>query len=224
MQAVILAAGEGRRMLPLTLELPKPLIPVLGKPILTHILEALPEIIDEVFLVVGYKGDLIRAYCGDQQWNRRLQYIYQEIPTGTGGALGLVRQHLHGKFLLMCGDDIHGAEALEEAIRYPLAILASLHDEPWKFGVIEMNPDDTLRGIDEKPAVPKSKLVSTGSMVLDERIFSHEPLKHENGEYYLTDQLTSLAREAPIYVITQKTWLPIGCPEDILRAESHLKI
>lgn len=222
MQAVILVAGKGKRMLPLTLELPKPLIQVSGKPILIHILEALPEVIDEVFFVIGYKGDLIRAYLDGLRSPQRIRYIHQEDRTGTGGALALVRPHLRGKFLLMCGDDIHGAEALEKAIQHSLAILAAPHAEPSRFGVIEMNPDGTLGGIDEKPAVPKSNLVSTGSMVLDERIFSYEPLKHENGEYYLTDQLTALAREAPIQVVVQTMWLPIGCPEDIAKAESAM--
>ena len=82
MQAVILAAGEGKRMRPLTEELPKPLIPICGRPILSHILEALPEAIEEVHIVIGYKGEMIRSQFGDRCGTRRLHYTIQEKPTG----------------------------------------------------------------------------------------------------------------------------------------------
>ena len=77
MQAVIMAAGEGRRMRPLTLELPKPLIKVAGKPILEHILDALPPEIDEVILVVGYKADMVKQHFGDSYHGRHIRYVYQ---------------------------------------------------------------------------------------------------------------------------------------------------
>jgi len=221
MQAVILAAGEGRRLRPLTEDLPKPLIPVLGKPILTHILEALPEEIEEIFIIIGYKGDLIRSQFGDKFGSKQLHYIEQEKPTGTADALRLARNRLHGRFLLMNGDDIHGKESLCEAIRYPLAIIAATHDDPSKFGVVEVNSEGVLCGIEEKPEAPKSNLVSTGGMVLDERIFLHNPVMHETGEYYLPDQLAALALIAPIQVVVQNVWIPIGYPEDIQKAESY---
>ena len=223
MQAVILAAGKGKRLLPLTSELPKPLIAISGKPILAHILEALPEIIDEVFIVIGYKGDLISSHFSDKYGTRRLRYITQENHTGTAGALALVRPHLIGKFLLMCGDDIQGGVALQEATQHPLALIVAPHNDPSKFGVIEVSSDGTVIGLEEKPEMPKSNLVSTGSMVLDERIFAYEPKKQENGEYYVTDQLAALAREFPVQVITQTMWIPIGYPEDIPKAELYLK-
>lgn len=224
MQAVILAAGKGKRLLPLTAELPKPLISVSGKPILEHILEALPEVIDEVFIVIGYKGDLIRSKFGDKHGTRSLHYVEQENHTGTAGALELVRPHLHGQFLLLSGDDIHGKESLDKAIQYPLALIAALHNEPSRFGVIETRPDGTLLGIEEKPAMPKSNLVSTAGMVLDERVFLYEARRQDNGEYYVTDQLAALAREFPVQVITQTMWIPIGYPEDIPEAELRLKL
>ena len=221
MQAVILAAGEGKRMLPLTADRPKPLIEVAGKPILAHILDALPDEIDDVFIVIGYKGGMIRSWFGDEYDNRRLHYIIQERPTGTAHALGLVRPYLKGTFLLLNGDDIQDKESLSEAIQYPLAVLVATHENPSKFGVVEVNGDGTLKNLEEKPTMPKSNLVSTGSMVLDERIFLQELIRHESGEYYLPDQLAALAREAPVHVIVQTTWIPAGYPEDLLKVEAH---
>jgi len=71
MQCVIICAGKGTRMRPLTEHTPKPLLEVCGKPILQHVVEALPEEIDELVLVVGYLQEQIRSYCGDEYFNRK---------------------------------------------------------------------------------------------------------------------------------------------------------
>ena len=70
MQCVILAAGEGTRMRPLTLAMPKPLVPVCGVPLIEHIVRPLPKVIDELIIVIGYKGEMIREYCGEEFMER----------------------------------------------------------------------------------------------------------------------------------------------------------
>lgn len=222
MQAVILAAGEGKRMRPLTLERPKPLVEVAGTPLIEHVLGALPAAVSDVIIIVGYKGDMIRQHLGERHGLRGVRYVEQEVQEGTAHALGLVRPFLTGQFLLMCADDLHGAVALATAIRYPLAILAARHSEPQKFGVIELGDDGTVRSLEEKPLVPKSDLVSTGALVLDERIFAYDAPLQANGERYVTDQLSALASDAPVHVVLQDEWIPIGYPEDIEKAEATL--
>ncbi len=223
MQAVILAAGEGRRMRPLTLERPKPLVVVAGRPLLERIVDALPAEVDELILIVGYKGDMIRSRFGDSYKGRRIRYAYQWMPAGTAHALSMARPLLgDGKFILMFADDIHGARAIAASLEYPLAVLAATHPEPSKFGVIELNADGTLANIVEKPKVPLTNLVSTGAMVLDSRIFQYEAPRHESGEYYMTDPFSSLAKEHPVMVVEQDLWIPVGCPEDIKIAEEKL--
>lgn len=223
MQAVILAAGEGRRMLPLTLTRPKPLIEVLGKPILAHIIDALPREITDVILVVGYKEDMIKEYFGNSYNGLSLSYVTQEKPEGTLKALELARPYLSGRFLLMNADDIHGTEALVEALTHPLALIVAPHSEPQKFGVVSRNDDGSLSGIVEKPEHPPTNLVSTGAMVLDERVFSYTVLPSPTGEYYLPLAVTELAKDAPVAVVVQETWIPLGCPEDIVPAEERLQ-
>lgn len=222
MQAVILAAGEGKRMQPLTLERPKPLISVAGRPILEHIIDALPSEIDEIILVVGYKAEMIKEYVGDLYKGRAVKYVHAE-PLGTGYALAKAKSLLRGdRFLLMCGDDIHGSRALQEALAHPLALLAAMHEEPSKFGVIELRADHSLASIVEKPEVPPTNLISTGAMVLDARIFDYGMTRQSNGEYYLTEPLGLLAAEHSVRVVEQEVWLPIGYPEDIPLAEERL--
>lgn len=223
MKAVIVAAGEGKRMRPLTLERPKPLIKVAGKPLIEHVLDALPPEIEEIIIVTGYKGDMIKEHIGDSYKGRPVRYVHQWMQAGTAHALSLARPFLDGKFLYLNADDILGAEALAEALKHPLAVLVATHDKPETMGVITRRDDGTLERIDEKPENPASNLVNTGTMVLDERLFSYEAPRHTSGEYFMTDPMSSLAKDYPVMVIEQPVWIPVGYPEDIDRAEQLLK-
>ncbi|MGB4076635.1 MAG: sugar phosphate nucleotidyltransferase [Minisyncoccia bacterium] len=223
MQAVILAAGEGKRMRPLTLSRPKPLIEVAGKPIIEHVIDALPKAIDEIIVVTGYKGDMLREYLGTSYKGRPIRYVHQWMPAGTAHALSIARPFLKGQFMFLNADDILGPEALQEALNHPLAILVSTHDRPETMGVIEKREDGTLHHIEEKPEHPKSNLVNTGTMVLDERLFDYEAPRHVSGEYYMVDPVSALAKEHPVMVIEQPLWIPVGYPEDIAKAEARLK-
>lgn len=222
MQAVILAAGEGKRMLPLTLERPKPLVTVLGKPLIEYTLDVLPDEVDEVIMVVGYKAPMIMAHLGDTYNGKTIRYVHQWMAAGTAHALSLARPFLSGKFLLLYADDILGADAIREAITHPLALLAAPHEDPRKFGVITLNEDGSLAEIVEKPEVPASNFVSTGATVLDERLFAYPAVRHESGEYYMTSPLALLAQDHPVAVIEQPVWIPVGSPEDVLAAETRL--
>lgn len=211
-------------MRPLTLERPKMLVSIAGRPLLEHIIDALPREIHEIILVVGYKGEMIKSHFGEEYDGRRIRYARQWMPAGTAHALSMAEPLLRDdRFLLMNGDDIHGRGAFEKAFTYPLSILAATHEDPSKFGVLELNADHTLKNIIEKPEVPPTNLISTGAMVLDKRIFDYEAVRHENGEYYMTYPLGLLAKEHPIMVVEQDFWIPVGYPEDIPRAEKRLE-
>ncbi len=219
-----MAAGEGKRMRPLTLEKPKPLIEVAGKPLIEHVLDALPQEIDEIIIVVGYKGEMIRERLGDTYKGRPIRYAHQWMQAGTAHALSFARPFLDGRFLLLNADDIVGKEAIAEAMKHPLSIMAVAHDEPEKFGVIKKREDGTMEAIVEKPKEFIGNLISTGAMVLDERLFGYEAAKHEaSGEYFMTHPLGLMASEHPIMVVEQPLWIPVGYPEDIAKAEERLR-
>lgn len=221
MQAVILAAGEGTRMRPLTLEHPKPLIEVAGIPILEHIMHALPDEVDEVILVVKYMQEQIRAYCGDTFLGRRIQYVEQGNLKGTANALSYARPYLSGRFLVTFADDLLAKKDLEELITHEHAILVTEHEKPERFGVVSLNPDNTLRTITEKPEYPETNLISTGVVVLTQKIFDYDP-DGKNGELFLTGMLAGFAAEYPVTVVTASFWQPVGYPEDIKIAEAAL--
>jgi len=223
MQCVILAAGEGKRLRPLTNDCPKPLVKVAGEAILDHIVRALPDEITELIIVVGYCGDQVRAYCGDRFHDRNVLYVEQENQLGTAHALKLCELYLTGRFLVMLGDDIHSKKDIERALQHDRTVLVAVSENPERFGVIIRNDDGTLSEIVEKPANPSSNLVSTGTMVLDMAIFRHQVEPASNGEYYLSHMLESYAKDTPVHVVIEESWIPIGYPEDIARAEDILK-
>ncbi len=222
MQCIILAAGKGTRLKPLTDNCPKPLVKVAGKPLLDHIVEALPSAIDELIIVVGYLGSMIREHCGEEFYGKKVTYVEQHEQNGTARALWLCKNHLRGRFLFMFADDIHSAHDIARVTSFSRGLLAATSNTPERFGVIVRNPDGTLAEMIEKPTHPPSNLVSTGVMVLDQHIFEFEPKNSINGEFYLTESLERYAREYPVAVVEEHMWLPIGYPEDIARAEGVL--
>ncbi len=222
MQCVILAAGKGTRLRPLTENCPKPLVSVAGKPLLDHIVDALPTAVDELIIVVGYLGDMIKSYCGEEFHGRKVTYVEQIEQNGTARALWLCKDLLHGRFLFMFADDIHGKNDIARVTSYSRGMLTMTSDTPERFGVVVRNPDGTLAEMIEKPTHPPSNLVSTGVMVLDDNIFKFEPQSPVNGEYYLTEVIERYAKEYPIAVVEEQLWIPIGYPEDIDRAQELL--
>lgn len=223
MQCVLICAGRGTRMRPLTDTMPKPLIPICGKPVLDHIVEALPPEIDELILVVGYRKEQIMEHCGDEFYGRKVTYCEQtDHAGGTGDAMMCAKELVRGKFLLLNGDDIYGKDALARIVQEEHAIMSMTSDTPERFGVLEQNEDGTLKEIIEKPAHPTSNLVNIGGYVLNTSVFTYEIPLSDSGELYATDFVTAYAQDHSVKIVEQDMWLPIGYPEHIEAAEKIL--
>jgi len=224
MQCVILAAGKGSRLRPLTETTPKPLIQVAGKPLLDHIVGALPSAVDELIIVTGYLEEQIKAHCGEEFLGRKVTYVHQAEQKGTAHALWLCKDYLKGRFLFMFADDLHGAKDIARATSYTRSMLTLSTNSPEKFGIVVRHPDGTLAEMIEKPDHAPSNLASTGVMVLDDNIFKYDPYAVETkGEYYLTDVIEKYAKDYPIAVVEQNLWIPVGYPEDIEKANTLLE-
>ena len=224
LKAVILAAGEGVRMRPLTNNRPKPLVEVGGKPLLYYTFRALPKEVTEVAVVVGYLAEQVQEYFGTKYERFTITYVHQAEKRGTAHALGLCREFLgDGRFILLYADDLQSPEDVERCAAYPLAVLAKEVDDPRRFGVLVPNADDTISQIVEKPEILISNLAATGVSVLDSRIFNYQAPQHKNGEQYITDSIAGLAKVHPVKIVRASFWFPIGYPEDIVKAEALLK-
>jgi len=222
MQCVILAAGKGTRLLPLTENCPKPLVEVGGKTLLDHIVGALPSSVDELIIVTGYLGEMIEAYCGTEFHGRKVTYVTQTEQNGTATALWLCKDLIKGRFLFLFADDIHGKDDLARATSYSRSLLVASVDTPEKFGIVVRKPDGTIDQMIEKPKHAPSNCASTGAMVLDTNIFKFEPETEVKGEFYLTEVIERYAKEYPVAVVEQNTWIPIATVEDVEKANAIL--
>ena len=215
MDGVILAAGMGKRMRPLTLDLPKPLLLLQGEPILAWSLRSLRGIVDRVLIVVGYLKDQIESYMAAQNIIESYA-IVEQVPAalGTGHALASCRTHLRGDdFVVINGDDLYSRAALRELCRRDYAILAAKRADFQHYGVIQRGERGHFRGIDEKPARDKYRApqaCSIGAYKLRRGIFDYRIGLSRRGEYEISDGVSLAARDHAVAVVESPFWLPIG--------------
>lgn len=224
MKAVILAAGEGVRMRPLTIDIPKPLLRVAGKTLLDHIFEALPKEIDEAVIVVKYLGDQIKKYCGEVFHGRRVIYA-EGSDLGTAYSFLAARPHLldEDRFLFIYGDELPTSEDIVACLSYPASILCWEVDDPWNHGVATLRPDGTIAEIEEKPTHPASRLISGGVMVLNKKIFKCTPSKEDKKEFFFTQMLNQFVKEEKVQAVKLRRGIGgISTPADLERVERIL--
>lgn len=231
MKALILAAGEGTRMRPLTANIPKPLLPVAGKPFLQHIIETLECLdIKEIFLLIGWKMGSIKEHFGDgKRFNVNISYLYQEERMGTAHAVKMAKSNIDSSFVCLNGDIVvttpylKGILDLYEKRKGSIMSLASVPD-PSRFGVVTLS-DEKVMEIEEKPKAPKSNLINAGIYLFTPEIFSaiERTEKSARGEYEITDSIKIMMKENDVYGYTlNEPWVEIGLPWDLLRANTIL--
>lgn len=225
MDAIILAAGKGTRMRPLTNDTPKPLLKVQGRPIIEWSLLNLAPIVERVIVVAKYLKPQIEAYMAEQTIVS--DYVIAEQlpePLGTGHALQVCREHLSSdSFLVLNGDDLFDGHALAKMKDEPAAILALEIDDPTAYAAIIQNEDGYVERLHEKPPAgmyPPPVKVSIGAYKLTTQIFEHDIQLSERGEYELPDYVTYLASQVNMSVITSDFWQPVGNPHDLEVAQT----
>jgi bifunctional UDP-N-acetylglucosamine pyrophosphorylase/glucosamine-1-phosphate N-acetyltransferase len=222
MQAVLLAAGEGTRMRPLTASLPKPMLPVAEKPLVAHTADAAVEAgVDELVLVVGYEADAVREYFGERYRGTPVSYAVQEDQLGTAHAVRCAREHLDGPFVVLNGDDLYddgAVSALVEAGQDGPAVGTYRVEDPTSYGVFELD-DGVVTGIVEKPADPPTQLVNVGAYVFpaEARDWLDVPMS-ERGEHEITDVLARVIEEQSVATVEVDRWLGCGRPWELLAA------
>ena len=200
MKAVILAAGKGVRMKPLTDDKPKALVELRGKPLVEYALDACKNAgIEKVALVVGYLGEQVKKKYGSDFNGMPLTYITQHEQLGTAHAIGLCRHFARDDFLAINCDVVFGKGLLEELMKvegFDAVVVARKDKEPWKFGCLK-SEGKKLVEIVEKPACGRepSKLVNAGVYRFGHKIFGaiDETRKSARGEYEITDAINLLA-------------------------------
>ena len=223
MQAIILVAGEGARMRPLTYTRPKVMLPLANKPLLEHLLVNLRGAgISEFIFVVGYCQEAVRSYFGGgEAWDVHIDYVVQEAQLGSGHALQVARGLVRESFLLVNGDAIVGQEDIRRIMDKGLLGMSIAEVENTHgLGVVEIEGDRVVR-IHEKVADSPTKLANAGVYFLTSDIFDILPRLKESprGEYEIVDLLQLLIDQGRI--VTHETisfWLHLSYPWELLSA------
>jgi glucose-1-phosphate thymidylyltransferase len=235
MQAVVLAAGQGTRLRPLTEDKPKGMVEVDGKPILTHCFEQLARLdADELLVVVGYMKEDIISHYGDAFGDIPITYAHQREQKGLAHALLTVEDHIDDEFMLLMGDNIfranlHDVVRRQQEDRADAAFLVEEVplEEASRYGVCDTNKYGEIVEVVEKPDQPPTNLVMTGFYTFTPAIFHacHLVQPSDRGEYEITDAVNLLLQSGrTIDAIALEGWrLDVGYPEDRDEAERRLQ-
>ena len=230
MYALILAGGRGERLRPLTDTLPKPMVPVVGKPILAHQVEWLKRasVTDVVFLA-GYRWETIQDYFGDgQAFGIHAHYSLEDTPLGRGGAIrkGISLVPEDEPFILALNGDIITSERLDALLQRhrtrknaDSSHLATIMVVPMvsPYGLVDMDASDQVVGFREKVEMPH--WINAGVYVLERRIFAELPEvgDHEN------DAFPRLASSGQIAAYrSREFWRSVDSMKDLREAEEYL--
>ena len=229
MKAIILSAGEGTRMRPLTLTKPKTMLPVAGKPIIQYNIEALRDNgVTDILLIVSYEEKIVKDYFKDGgDFGVKISYKTQEELLGTANAIGYGKDFVDGTFIVLNGDIILDnnliKNILDEYLDYKVDTLMVLKEveNPSLFGVVEIE-DSLVKSIVEKPKLEEapSNLINTGVYVFNSDIFDKiaKTTKSKRGEYEITDSLAMQIDEGKTVrgIKTDKDWIDVGHPWELI--------
>ena len=184
MKAVVMAGGEGNRLRPLTSNQPKPMVPVVGKPCMEHILELLGEHgMSEVIVTVAFLPQAIRSYFGEgETLGMQIGYSVEESPLGTAGSVRLTAKQLEETFLVISGDalcdvDLSALIAFHKEKGAAVTIGLKSVENPLEFGIVVTDEEGRIERFLEKPSWGQvfSDTINTGIYVMEPEVLNHVP-------------------------------------------------
>jgi UDP-N-acetylglucosamine diphosphorylase/glucosamine-1-phosphate N-acetyltransferase len=224
MKCVILAAGEGNRMHPLTYTRPKVMLPIAGKPILEwNLLNARAAGLKEFIFVVSYKSEMVREYFGDgKPWNVKINYVNQGKAMGTAHAIGTVEPFV-SDCIVLCGDTIFGSNDIKQIAKKGTKIGLVKIDNATEYGIVELKKNHVVK-IYEKMEHPLSNVINAGIYHFNKHIFNsiRKTEKSPRGEFEITDSINMLVSKEPMEGVFLKEWRDVVYPWHLLDANEEL--
>jgi bifunctional UDP-N-acetylglucosamine pyrophosphorylase/glucosamine-1-phosphate N-acetyltransferase len=224
MKCVILAAGEGNRMHPLTYTRPKVMLPIGNKPLLErNLLNAVNAGIKEFIFIVSYKSEMVRNYFKDgKQWDIKIDYINQGEPQGTGHAIGIVEKFVDD-FIVLCGDTIFGEEDIKNIVKMKNSIGLFKIENPKEYGIVETKNNKVIK-IYEKMDEPFTDTINAGIYHFSKDIFEYikKTKKSIRGEYEITDSINMMAKKINLNIVMLKQWRDVVYPWHLLDANEEV--
>ncbi|AEN06009.1 bifunctional sugar-1-phosphate nucleotidylyltransferase/acetyltransferase [Halolamina sp.] len=227
MQTVLLAAGQGTRMRPLTDNCAKPMLPVADRPLVAHTAAtAVAAGATKLVVVVGYESAAVREYFGSEYAGIPVELAEQPDQRGTADAVRAAQPHLEpGAFTVLNGDALYDEESLRELYANAPAVGSYRVDNPSSYGVLhtseaeEGSPYQRVTGVTEKPANPPSNLINTGAYVFPPAAQEWLDVgESERGELELTDVLERACERDTVVAVPFDRWLDVGRPWELLAA------
>jgi UDP-N-acetylglucosamine diphosphorylase/glucosamine-1-phosphate N-acetyltransferase len=227
LKAVILAAGEGNRMRPLTSTRPKVMLPIANKPILEHLLIEVKEAgIGEFIFIVGYYDELVRSYFGKgEKWGVNIAYAEQRKQLGTADAIRMVEGMVDENFLVINGDVIINRQDIKKLMKYNRNTMSVIEvKDPLGLGMVELSGKKVVN-IYEKKEQPPTLIANAGLYLFTPEVFNAvaRTEKSPRGEYEITDSLKILmAARSGLYYHELQSWLDLSYPWDLLAANESM--
>ncbi len=232
MKAVILAGGFGTRLRPLTLELPKPIVPIFDRPFLYYQIDLLRQVpeIDEVILSLNYRPDRIAAAVGDgSEAGLPLRYVVEPDPLGTGGAIKYASTGVDDTLLVFNGDVLTGIDLQAVVRRHRernamATIVLTPVEDPSAYGLVETDAQGNVRRFLEKPSPDQvtCNTINAGIYVLEPSTFDRIP---NDTKWSIERQyFPTLVERSETFVayVDEGYWLDIGTPGSYVRAHRDL--
>lgn len=218
---VVLAAGEGTRLRPMTANRPKTMLPAADRPILEHVLDVLVECgIDTLYLVVGYRRQRVQEHFGHEYRDVPITYIHQEKQLGSGHALGRAENEVDEPFLVLNGDRVIDEQIVEDMLEQydgGPAISVLEHATPSAYGAVQVE-GERLSEFVEKPDSEKFRLINAGVYAFDSSVFDAvDRTPRREGELHLPDVIGTLMEDETVRAVeTDGLWVDATYPWDLL--------
>ncbi len=231
MQAIIMAGGQGTRLRPLTKETPKPMIQLLGRPLMEYSVELLKKHgMTDIGVTVMYLPQYIKAYFGDgDKFGVNMKYFEETDPLGTAGSVKLAQNELNDTFAVISGDaltniDLTKVMTYHKSVGADVTIVLSRQDDPLEYGVVMTGTDCRILSFEEKPQWENviSNTVNTGIYIINKSILDEIP---SNTAFDFSRDLFPklLAKNAKMYgYITEDYWCDLGTPEAYIEAHKDI--
>lgn len=231
-KAIIPVAGAGTKLRPLTYTQPKALIPIAGRTILGVIVDQLLEAgVTEYIFVIGYLGEKIQRYIERTYPNIKSTFVTQNDRRGTGHAISLTKEVVQNdEVIIVLGDTVCDYNVKEIVTSNTSQIGVRKVDDPRSFGVAELNDDDMVVRMVEKPLIPKSNMALVGIYYVRETEELYKALEKnlslppdEKGEYHLTNALQVMVEDGVrLHAFRVNNWFDCGKKETLLSTNATL--
>jgi len=211
---IIMAGGKGTRLEPFTQVLPKPLIPIHGKPVIQHIIESFTTVgVNDFYLMVNYKSSILKAFFDELQPDYFVHFVDEQEPLGTAGGLKFMEGKFKEPFLVSNCDIIINIDYADlydfhNKNEYDITLVASMKNFAIPYGICELNSNGCLDHIKEKPEY--KFLFNTGLYVLNPKVLTYIP---KEKLYHITELIVDAKKDGKkvgVYPIAEEAWNDIG--------------